>query len=154
MSDCCGISCFVLCGFISSETLSTRQKWSVRINSLRRVEVLQSGCSSACVETFSTLDAAKFPINIKNLFISKSWQIACPWRLQQVSSTDVLIHVDVISNKQSIFSSQIRTPSFSINWSSLVSLVSTTRSPIILWRLWSHKLRTNTIPINISPKHL
>ena len=39
-------------------------------------------------------------------------------------------------NKQSIFSSQIRTPSFSINWPSLVS---TARSPIILWRLWSHK---------------
>ena len=71
-----------------------------------------------------------------NLFISKSWQIACPWRLQLVSSTDVLIYVDVISNKQSIFSSQIRTPSFSINWPSLVS---TARSPIILWRLWSHK---------------
>ena len=51
-------------------------------------------------------------------------------------STDVLIYVDVISNKQSIFSSQIRTPSFSINWPSLVS---TARSPIILWRLWSHK---------------
>ena len=34
------------------------------------------------------------------------------------------------------FSSQIRTPSFSINWPSLVS---TARSPIILWRLWSHK---------------
>ena len=34
------------------------------------------------------------------------------------------------------FSSQIRTPSFSINWPSLVSTV---RSPIILWRLWSHK---------------
>ena len=53
-----------------------------------------------------------------------------------VSSTDALIYVDVISNKQSIFSSQIRTPSFSINWPSLVS---TARSPIILWRLWSHK---------------
>ena len=34
------------------------------------------------------------------------------------------------------FSSQIRTPSFSINWPSLVS---TARSPIILCRLWSHK---------------
>ena len=33
-------------------------------------------------------------------------------------------------------SSQIRTPSFPINWPSLVS---TARSPIILWRLWSHK---------------
>ena len=53
-----------------------------------------------------------------------------------MSSTDVLIYVDVISNKQSIFSSQIRTLSFSINWPSLVS---TARSPIILWRLWSHK---------------
>ena len=52
-----------------------------------------------------------------------------------MSSTDVLIYVDVISNKQSIFSSQIRTPWFSINWSSLVS---TARSPTILWRLWSH----------------
>ena len=48
-----------------------------------------------------------------------------------VSSTDVLIYVAVISNKlkQSIFSSQIRTPSFPINWPSLVS---TARSPIIL----------------------
>ena len=53
-----------------------------------------------------------------------------------MSSTDVLIYVDVISNKQSIFSSQICTPSFPINWPSLVS---TARSPIILWRLWSHK---------------
>ena len=53
-----------------------------------------------------------------------------------MSSTDVLIYVDVISNKQSIFSSQIRTPSFSINWPSLVS---SARSPIMLWRLWSHK---------------
>ena len=34
------------------------------------------------------------------------------------------------------FSSQIRTPSFPINWPSLVS---TARSPNILWRLWSHK---------------
>ena len=41
-----------------------------------------------------------------------------------------------ISNKQSIFSSQICTPSFPINWPSLVS---TARSPIILWRLWSYK---------------
>ena len=47
-----------------------------------------------------------------------------------------MIYVDVISNKQSIFSSQICTPSFPINWPSLVS---TARSPIILWRLWSHK---------------
>ena len=31
---------------------------------------------------------------------------------------------------------RICTPSFSINWPSLVS---TARSPIILWRLWSHK---------------
>ena len=80
MSDCCRISCFLLRGFISSETLSTRQKWFVRNNSLAGY-VLQSGCSSACVETFSTIDAAKFPINKKNLFISKSWQIAYPWRL-------------------------------------------------------------------------
>ena len=34
------------------------------------------------------------------------------------------------------FSSQIRTPSYPINWPSLVS---TARSPNILWRLWSHK---------------
>ena len=53
-----------------------------------------------------------------------------------MSSINVLIYVDVISNKQSIFSSQIHTPSFPINWPSLVS---TARSPIILWRLWSHK---------------
>ena len=53
-----------------------------------------------------------------------------------MSSTDVLFYVDVISNKQSIFSSQIRTPSFSINWPSLVS---TAQSLIMLWRLWSHK---------------
>ena len=46
-----------------------------------------------------------------------------------MSSTDVLIYIDAISNKQSIFSSQIRTPSFPINW---LSLVSTARSPIIL----------------------
>ena len=35
--------------------------------------------------------------------VSKSWQFACPWRLQLVSSTDVLIYVDAISNKQSVF---------------------------------------------------
>ena len=42
------------------------------------------------------------------------------------------------TKQQSIFSShdQIRTPSLTINWPSLVS---TARSPIILWRLWSHK---------------
>ena len=34
------------------------------------------------------------------------------------------------------FSSQIHTPLFPIIW---LSLVSTARSPIILWRLWSHK---------------
>ena len=43
-------------------------------------------------------------------------------------STDVQIYVDVISNKQSIFSRQMRTPSFPINW---LSLVSTARSPFI-----------------------
>ena len=48
-----------------------------------------------------------------------------------MSSTNVLIYVDLISNKQSIFSNQIRTPSFPINW---LSLISTARSPIILWR--------------------
>ena len=53
-----------------------------------------------------------------------------------MSSTDVLFYVDIISNKQSIFFSQIRTPSFSRNWPCLVS---TAQSPIILWRLWSHK---------------
>ena len=44
-------------------------------------------------------------------------------------STDVLIYVDVISNKKSIFSSHIRTPSFPMNWPSLVT---TALSPIIL----------------------
>ena len=53
-----------------------------------------------------------------------------------MSSINVLIYVDVISNKQSIFSSQIHTLSFPINWPSLVS---TARSTIILWRLRSHK---------------
>ena len=38
-----------------------------------------------------------------------------------VSSTDVLIYVDVMSNKQSIFAGHIRMPSFPINWPSLVS---------------------------------
>ena len=46
------------------------------------------------------------------------------------------IYVDVISNKQSILSSQIHTPSFPINWPSLVS---SAQSPIILWRPWSYK---------------
>ena len=134
MSDCCRISCFY-CVALSrlKPCRHVKNDLSGTIH-FRRVQVLQSGCSSACVETFSTIDAAKFPINKKNLFISESWQIACPWRL--LSSTDVLISVDVISNKQSIIASQICTPSFSINWPSLVS---TARSPIILWRLWSHK---------------
>ena len=35
-----------------------------------------------------------------------------------------------------LFSTQIRTPSFPLNWPSLVS---TAQSPNILWRLWSHK---------------
>ena len=35
-----------------------------------------------------------------------------------------------------LFSTQIRTPSFPLNWPSLVS---TARFPNILWRLWSHK---------------
>ena len=55
-------------------------------------------------------------------------------------STDVLIYVDVISNITNstfvFFSSHICTPSFPINWPSLIS---TARSPNILWRLWSHK---------------
>ena len=83
----------------------------------------------ASIEKFSTIHAAKSPINKKNLFISKSKQSTCPWWL--VSSTDVLIYVDVISNKQSIFSSQIGTPSFPIN-SSWPSLISTARSPVVL----------------------
>ena len=37
LSDCCGIACFLLYGFISSETLSKSQKWFVRNNSLRRL---------------------------------------------------------------------------------------------------------------------
>ena len=53
-----------------------------------------------------------------------------------MSSSDVLIYVDVISNKQSIFSSQIRTPLFPINWPYLVS---TAQSSIVLWRFWSLK---------------
>ena len=56
-----------------------------------------------------------------------------------MSSTDVLIRSDLrwCYLQQTVhFSSQIRTPSFSINWPSLVS---TGRSPIILWRLWPHK---------------
>ena len=61
---------------------------------------------------------------------------------------DVLIYVDVISNKQSIFSSQIRTLSFPINWPSLVS---TARSPIKLY-FWSKRLRINMIQINFQTK--
>ena len=63
-----------------------------------------------------------------------------------MSSTDVLIYVDVTSNKQSIFSSQIRTPSFPKNWPSLVS---TARSPIILENSDLINLRTNTIQIRV-----
>ena len=67
----------------------------------------------ASIEKFSIIHAAKSPINKKNLFISKSKESTCPWWL--VSSTDVLIYVDVISHKQSIFSSQIGRPSFFTN---------------------------------------
>ena len=51
-------------------------------------------------------------------------------------------YVDVISNKQSIFSSHIRTPSFPINWPSLVS---TARSPNTLYSSYkpSHKHDSN-----------
>ena len=52
-------------------------------------------------------------------------------------STDVLIYVDVMSNKQSFFPvwSALRHSQY-WNWPSLVY---TGLSPIILWRLWSHK---------------
>ena len=130
----------MLCGFISSEALSNvAKKFFVQNTLLRWLQVLQSGCfpqARASVEKFSTIHAAKFPKNKKNLFILKSKQITCPWRLQLVSSTDVLIYVDVISNKQSIFSSQIRTPSFPINWPSLIS---TARSLYTLKGLRSNK---------------
>ena len=54
----------------------------------------------------------------------------------------------MFSNKQSIFSCQIRRLSFPINWPSLFS---TARSPIILWRGSDLiNLRTNRIQINIS----
>ena len=73
MSDCCGISCFLLCGFISSETLSTRQKCQVCPEQFTPpgTSFAERLLRSACVETFSTIDAAKFPINKRNLFISK-----------------------------------------------------------------------------------
>ena len=35
-------------------------------------------CRLASVEKFCTIHAAKFPINKKNLFVSKSYQITCP----------------------------------------------------------------------------
>ena len=56
--------------------------------------------------------------------------------------------ISVISNKQSIFSSQIHTLSFPINWPLLVS---TALSNYTLKNLMN--LRANTIQINISPKH-
>ena len=55
------------------------------------------------------------PLNLKSLVLGGS---------SQCLVLDVLIYVDVMSNKQSIFSSQIRTPSFPINWPSLVSIAS------------------------------
>ena len=61
---------------------------------------------------------------------------------------DVLIYVDVISNKKSIFSSQIRTPSFPINWPSLLLDLQLYFEDFDLINL-----RTNTIQINISPKY-
>ena len=68
-----------------------------------------------------------------------------------MSSTDVLIYVDVIFNKLSIFSSQIFTPSFPINWPSL-SLLLDLQFYIEDFDLIN--LCTNTIQINISPKHV
>ena len=46
-----------------------------------------------------------------------------------MSSANVLIYVDVISNKQSIISSEIRMSSSSINWPSLVSTVAQAVQP-------------------------
>ena len=56
-------------------------------------ERLQSDLSSPCWKVLVK----------KNLFISKSWHITCPWHRELVSSTNFLIEVYVISNKQSIF---------------------------------------------------
>ena len=56
-------------------------------------ERLQSHLSSPCRKVLVK----------KNLFISKSWHITCPWHRELVSSTNFLIEVYVISNKQSIF---------------------------------------------------
>ena len=55
-------------------------------------------------------------------------------------STDVLIYVDVISNKQYIcFFFQSDPHAVIPNKLYWPSLVSTARSPNILWRLWSHE---------------
>ena len=70
----------------------------------------------------------------ENLLISKSWQFSRPWRLQLLSSTNVLftLMLSELSPTNSPFSSrQISTLSLPINWPSLVSIA---RSPIILWR--------------------
>ena len=106
------------------------KKWFVQNNkftppSMSFAERLQSDLSSPCRKVFVK----------KNLFISKSWHIACPWRLELVLSTNFLIYVCYL--QQTVhFSSQIRTPSFAINLPSVINLC------------------TNMIQINISPKHL
>ena len=55
-----------------------------------------------------------------------------------MSSTNVLIYVDVISNNQSIFF-QSDPHALIPNNLAFPCLHRTARSPIILWRLWSHK---------------
>ena len=107
----------------------------------------------ASAEKFSTIHAAKFPIN------NNKKRNVCFKKLTTHLSVAALASVeyrcsdlrDVVSNKdsckQSILSGQIRTPSFAINWPSLVS---TARSPIILWMDSDLiNLRSNTIQINV-----
>ena len=84
------------------------------------------------------IHAAKFPIKKRIFSFQKADKSLVHGALSQCRVPlfwFMLMWSDVISNKQSIFSSQILTPSFPINWPSLVS---SARSPIILWRLWSH----------------
>ena len=117
----------VICGFISSETLSKRRKEQFTLPAMSFAEQLLSigqPASKSSLHTCLISNKQKESFHFKKLTNHLS--------MAALASTDVLIYVDLISHKQSLFSSQIHTPSFPINWPSLVS---TAWSPIILWRV-------------------
>ena len=110
----------MLCGFISSETLTKRREEMICLEQFTPPAMSFAEQLLSIGQAVSKSSLQYMPLNFQSLVHGgSSWCLVL----------DVLIYVDVISNKQSIFSSQIRTLTFPINWPSLVS---TARSPMIL----------------------